>query len=163
MQFTLLTINFIHQNLLLYQVYLVIQADDGGTYSFIRKRTTIDKDGEKQGSTYQLTDVTKKDGKVYETKRIISAREYNASYRSRDLSRNIVRQKRISFLYKLQSFTIHEYNAPSPGLCILHAQVESNDTETPVVDLPDFLDVDRPLEQNDESTYGSYALSVIHE
>lgn len=146
------------------KVYLVIQDDIGsGAYSFIRKRTTVDKDGEKQGSIYQLTDVLKKDGQVFETKRIISAREYNASYRSRDLSRHIVRQERISFLYKLQSFTIHVYETPSPGLCILHAQVESTNDETPVVDLPDFLDIDRLLEQNDKSTYGSYALSVIHE
>lgn len=90
------------------------------------------------------------------------AREYNASYRSRDLSRHIVRQERISFLYKLQSFTIHVYQTPSTGTCILHAQVESTDDETPVVELPDFLDIERRLKQDDESTYGSCALSVIH-
>ncbi len=102
-----------------------------------------------------------KDGEVFETKRIISAREYNASHRSRDLSRHIVRQERISFLYKLQSFTIHIYDTPSPGLCILHAQVENNDNADLVVDLPDFLNIDRFLGQKDESTYGSYALSLV--
>ena len=148
----------------MYQVYLIVQDGVGsGSYSFIRKRTKVDEDGEKQGSIYQLTDVMKMDGEVFETKRIISAREYNASFRSRDLSRHIVRQERISFLYKLQSFTIHSYDTPSPGLCILHAQVETNDNEDPVVDLPDFLDIDRLLGQNDESTYGSYALSVVHD
>jgi len=146
------------------KVYLIVQDGVGsGSYSFIRKRTKVDEDGEKQGSIYQLTDVMKRDGEVFETKRIISAREYNASFRSRDLSRHIVRQERISFLYKLQSFTIHSYDTPSPGLCILHAQVETNDNEDPVVDLPDFLDIDRLLGQNDESTYGSYALSVVHD
>ena len=144
------------------KVYLVVQDDiDSGGYSFIRKRTTIDKDGERKGSIYQLTDVVRRDGQEFETKRIISAREYNSCYRSRDMSRHIVRQERISFLYKLQSFTIHVYKTPSPGLCILHAQVESSDNESSVVDLPDFLHIDRQLEQNDESTYGSYALSVI--
>lgn len=39
--------------------------------------------------------------------RIITAREYNTAYKSRDLSRHIIVQKRISFLYKLQSFTVH--------------------------------------------------------
>jgi len=142
------------------KVYLVVQNnDDDGAYSFIRKRTT---NGEKKGSIYQLTDVIRRDGQEFETKRIISAREYNASYRSRDLSRHIVRQERISFLYKLQSFTIHVYQTPSTGTCILHAQVESTDDETPVVELPDFLDIERRLKQDDESTYGSCALSVIH-
>ena len=147
------------------QVHLVVQDNIGsGAYSFIRKRTTVDKDGKKKGIIYQSTEVVKKDGQVYETKRIISAREYNTSYRSRDLTRHIVIQERISFLYKLQSFTIHVYETPSPGLCILHAQVESSDDETPpVVDLPDFLDIDRLLEPEDESKYGSYALSVIRE
>jgi len=145
------------------KVYLVVQDDAGsGDYSFIRKRTTVGEDGEKQGSIYQLTDVNHRDGEVFETKRLISAREYNASYRSRDLSRHIVRQERISFLYKLQSFTVHIYDTPSPGLCILHAQVENKDNENPVVDLPNFLDIDRRLGQKDKRQYGSYALSVVH-
>jgi predicted ATPase len=145
------------------KVYILVQNDeDSGAYSFIRKRTTIDKDGEKQGSVYQLTDVVRKNGEIFETKRIISGREYNASYKSRDPSRYIVRQERISFLYKSQSFTIHVFEQPSPGLCILHAQVESNDNETPMVELPEFLDIDRPLGENDETVYGSYALSVIN-
>ena len=121
----------------------------------------MSEDGEKQGSVYQLTDVTKKNGEVFETKRIISAREYNTSYRSRDLSRHIVRQERISFLYKLQSFTIHIYQTPSAGLCILHAQVENSDNEDPEVDLPEFLQIDRLLGKDDESKFGSYALSVV--
>ena len=73
-----------------------------------------------------------------------------------------MKQERISFLYKLQSFTIHIYHTPSPGLCILHAQVENSDNEDPEVDLPEFLKIDRLLGQNDESTYGSYALSVVN-
>ena len=123
----------------------------------------MNEDGEKQGTIYQLTDVFSKDSEVFETKRIISAREYNTSYRSRDLSRHIVRQERISFLYKKQSFTIHMYDTPSAGLCTLHAQVENNADEEPVVDLPEFLDIDRLLGRNDEDTYGSYALSVVRD
>jgi hypothetical protein len=100
-------------------------------------------------------------GEIIEQKRIISAREYSAAYKSRDLSRHIVRQERISFLFELQSFTIHVYENPSPGLCILHAQVESTHDEAPVVKLPGFLDVERQLGAKDEGKFGSYALSVI--
>jgi len=142
-------------------VYLVVQDDESGGYSFIRKRITFNENESRQGSTYQLTDVTKKGGEIFETKRIISQREYNTSFRSRDPSRHIVRQERISFLYKLQSFTIHIYNTPSAGLCILHAQVENSDNKDPVVELPEFLDIDRLLGKKDESDYGSYALSAV--
>ena len=153
------------------KVYLVVQdKDDDDAYSFIRKRTTVDKSGERKGSIYQLTDVIRRGGQHFETKRIISAREYNASYRKRDMSRHIVRQERISFLYKLQSFTIHIYQSPSPGLSLLHAQVEcgddddddnDNDDNVPVVELPNFLEIDRQLRSKDENAYGSHALSVI--
>mmetsp|Transcript_12386 Transcript_12386/g.29410 ORF Transcript_12386/g.29410 Transcript_12386/m.29410 type:complete len:405 (+) Transcript_12386:208-1422(+) len=143
------------------KVYLVVQDDESGGYSFIRKRITFNENESRQGSTYQLTDVTKKGGEIFETKRIISQREYNTSFRSRDPSRHIVRQERISFLYKLQSFTIHIYNTPSAGLCILHAQVENSDNKDPVVELPEFLDIDRLLGKKDESDYGSYALSAV--
>ena len=100
---------------------------------------------------------------MIELKRIISAREYNAAYKSRDLTRHIVKQQRISFLHEQQSFTVHVYETPASasGLCILHAQVESIQDEKPVVKLPDFLDVERELGPEDEARYGSYALSVI--
>ena len=55
------------------------------------------------------------------------------------------------------------YDTPSAGLCTLHAQVENNADEEPVVDLPEFLDIDRLLGRNDEDTYGSYALSVVRD
>lgn len=93
-----------------------------------------------------------------------SAREYSAAYKARDVSRHIVRQNRISFLYEQQSFTVHMYETPATGLCILHAQVESKTDEEPEVKLPDFLDVERQLRgSEDEKKYGSYALSVIGE
>jgi hypothetical protein len=144
-------------------VYLVVQDDlQTGAYRFIRRRTII-KNGKRKGSVYQLTEVQRTEkGEMIELKRIISAREYTAAYKSRDISRHIVKQQRISFLYEQQSFTVHVYEAPSPGLCILHAQVESKQDETPVVKLPDFLDVERQLGPEDEGTYGSYALSLIN-
>ena len=137
-----------------------------GSYRFIRKRTIVTKSGKKKGSVYQLTEVSRcsSTDEWIELKRIISAREYSAAYKSRDLSRHIVRQNRISFLYEQQSFTVHMYETPAEGLCILHAQVESKADEEPEVKLPDFLDVERQLGgEEDEKKYGSYALSVIGE
>ena len=91
------------------KVYLVNQdADTASEYSFVRKRTTIDKKANKRGIVYQLTTVqTTSEGETIEQKRIITAREYNAAYKTRDTTRHIIRQERISFLYELQSFTIH--------------------------------------------------------
>jgi hypothetical protein len=90
------------------KVYLVNQAATENEYSFVRKRTTIDKKLNKRGSVYQLTTVqVTSEGEIVEQKRIITAREYSAAYWTRDTTRHIIRQKRISFLYELQSFTIH--------------------------------------------------------
>lgn len=144
-------------------MYLKIQDDLGtGSYRFVRRRIAVRNDGKAKGSVYQLTEVQRTSaGQEIEQKRIISGREYAASIKSRDVSRHIIRQQRICFLYKLQSFTIHVYQSPSPGLCILHAQVESTADEVPVVDLPEFLDVERRLELSDEDHYGSYVLSLV--
>ena len=90
------------------KVYLVNQDDDEEAYSFIRKRTTVDKKRNRRGTVYQITTVQRSDdGEVIEQKRIITGREYAAAFKSRDVSRHIIRQERISFLYKFQSFTIH--------------------------------------------------------
>lgn len=91
------------------KVYLITSDDeDEDTYSFIRKRTNLDADGRKLGSVYQLTTVTRSpSGNTIEEKRIITAREYSSAFLTRDTRRHIVHQQRISFLYKLQSFTIH--------------------------------------------------------
>jgi AAA domain len=130
---------------------------DKDTYSFIRRRTSIDPITEtKLGSVYQITNVRhgtrgiasspsyinltnaveidqedttetgQSDYDLIEQKRIITRREYDTAYsNSRDLTRHIVLQRRVSFLYAKQSFTIHTYKHPVPGLSILHAQVEA--------------------------------------
>jgi len=151
-------------------------------YSFIRRRTNIDYEtGRLLGSTYQLTLVhfsTNPDDRKktsIEQKRIISRREYESAYLTRDHRRHIVRQKRVSFLYNKQSFVVHMYVQPAPGLCILHAQVEASAQEsmtdldavlgknTIKVDLPPFLEVERRLKHTpeDEATYGAYNLSLL--
>jgi hypothetical protein len=90
------------------KVYLFNQGQDEDSYSFIRKRTTIDKNGNNRGSVHQLTTSQRSSsGEIIEQKRIITAPEYATSYKSRDSSRHIILQQRFSFLYKLQSFTVH--------------------------------------------------------
>lgn len=143
------------------KVYLTDNSTDG-SYRFVRRRTSVDTDGKKVGSVYQMTYVHPQGDETIEQKRILNgAREYVASCALRDETRHVVVQKRISFLYDHQSFVIHEYVHPSPGLCILHAQVEAGGE----VDLPPFLEVVRELENTpeDEKKYGAYSLSMIHE
>ena len=133
-------------------------------YTFIRRRTNVDQQGNLLGSVYQLTTVSFKGDEVIEQKRIISQREYVAAYMTRDQHRHVVRQRRISFLYKCQSFAIHVFVQPATDLCILHAQVEAppDGGDTKVV-LPPFLDVGRALSDSpeDEQKYGAYNLSII--
>ena len=158
-----------HANTSLSQVYLY---EDGSSseniieeYSFIRKRTTLNKDGRPSGSVYGWTAVQKtNDGQVIERKRIITKREYNSLLANRDQSRHIIRQKRISFLYNIQSFTIHVYQEPVSDICILHAQVQStgDDEDSAKVSIPPFLEVEKKLMTHSEGDekYGAYHISM---
>ena len=150
-------------------------SSSNNNYSFIRCRTHVDANGAPAGSVYQLTTVTftatgtQQKGSttttMVEQKRIISEREYRAAFQARDETRHIVQQRRISFLYAKQSFTIHIYRAPVDHLMILHAQVEAKgdtDDEEPPVTLPPFLPVERRLtnDKADETAYGAYSISL---
>ena len=54
------------------------------------------------------------------------------------------------------------YENPSPGLCILHAQVERTGDKVAEIDLPPFLEVDRRLDgEADEKLYGAHRRSII--
>lgn len=83
-----------------------VMADE---YTFIRRRSNISKDGTLlSGSAYGFTVVQKTaDGQIIEKKRIITSREFSSAMKQRDLSRHIVKQRRIAFLYNHQSFNIH--------------------------------------------------------
>lgn len=132
-------------------------------YSFIRKRTSLDKSGNESGSVYGWTVVQKtRDGQTIEKKRIITKREYLSLFNNRDKSRYIVRQKRISFLWNLQSFNVHVFKEPSDDICILHAQVQSSPDSNDKVDMPSFLDVDRLITDSmEDEAYGAYQISLI--
>ena len=150
------------------QVYLYEEKtkDENITdeYSFIRKRTSLI-DGEVSGSVYGLTVVQKtRDGQIIEKKRIITKREYLSLFNNRDKSRHIVRQKRISFLWNIQSFNVHVYQQPVSDICILHAQVKTSPDSPDIskeVEIPPFLDVDRLLTDSEEDKrYGAYHISL---
>lgn len=132
-------------------------------YSFIRKRTTINKAGIAAGSVYGWTQVQRThDGQIIEKKRIITKREYNSLFNNRDESRHVVRQTRISFLWNIQSFTIHVYKEPVSDVCILHAQVRSTPDHDEEVAIPPFLDVDKKLitHSEEDEQYGAYHISL---
>ncbi len=105
-------------------------------------------------------------GQQVEVKRIISQREYTAAYKTRDMTRNVVKQTRITFLWNMQSFTIHIYKEPEhvKDLCLCHVQtaadIEGNDDE---VDMPDFLDVGRRLTdcKDDNQSFGAFNISLV--
>lgn len=135
-------------------------------YTFIRKRTNIGRDGQRIGGpVYGITTVQKTyDGQIVEKKRIMNGREYASCLKQRDLSRHVVRQQRISFLYLHQSFNIHVYEEPIKDLWILHAQVETANEGELQVDLPPFLEVVRRIKntKEDDCKYGAFAVSLIH-
>lgn len=128
-------------------------------YSFIRKRSMINKTGEEYGSVYGFTSVQKtSDGQVIETKRIITKREYYSLFNSRDMGRHVINQKRISFIWNTQSFTVHVYKKPVDDICILHAQKSGGEGK---VEIPPFLNVDRLISDSEEDEkYGSYKISL---
>ena len=144
-------------------------------YAFIRKRTQIqvEQDGRETplGSVFGLTTVQKdkEDGTNMEVERIISRREYVSSMMQRDPARHVVKQRRISFLYNHQSFTIHIYKEPThvKDLCVLYAQVETENSHDgePQVNLPDFLQVERRVEKsaNDYEDFGAFHISLIRD
>lgn len=99
------------------KVYLRKAEDDTDDkkYAFIRKRTTVI-DGYEAGSVYGVTTVQQTETNNIDVKRIISRREYLSSFSQRDPNRHIIKQRRISFLYNLQSFNIHVSKRQN-GLC----------------------------------------------
>ncbi len=97
-------------------------------------------------------------------KRIITSREYIAAYKTRDETRHIVTQRRLAFIWKMQSFNIHIFKEPVKDLCICHVQtVDDSNADEVSVDFPDFLNVDRQLQDNkeDREKYGTFHISLI--
>ena len=126
-------------------------------FCFVRKRSYSNNRGTAYGQTTVRRTRESSDQEI-EVKRIISLREYNSAIKSRDMSRHIIRQTRISFLWQTQSFVVHMYNAPIDNVCLLYCQTESDHAD---IEFPPFLDVERPVSNKGEDylKYGAYSIS----
>lgn len=92
-------------------------------------------------------------------KRVLSAREYSYAVQHRsDPSRHVIKQQRMCFLHKNQSFQIHVYKEPASlaGLAILHVQASG---EGDHISIPSFLKTQKELTTDDES-YSAYNVST---
>jgi hypothetical protein len=96
-------------------------------------------------------------------KRVLSAREYTyAVLHRKDPTRFVIKQQRMCFLYKNQSFQIHVYKEPltMAGLAILHVQA-SSDASSMRLEMPSFLEIQKELTETDEE-YSAYNVSLTN-
>ncbi|EQC33487.1 hypothetical protein SDRG_08996 [Saprolegnia diclina VS20] len=139
------------------KVYLMPHPSDGpDDYVFVRCRTQYGI------PVYGMTTVRTiaGTGEPVHLKRVLSAREYTYAVRHRaDPSRRIIKQKRICFLWKNQSFNIHIYKEPielaSQGIVHIQASIES----TATVMMPGFLDTDEEMDES-HPLYTGYHVSL---
>ena len=132
---------------------------DDGSYTFVRRRGPA-------GSTkavFQQTTVLNSGGQRIETKRILTSRDYGYAVAQRaDPTRHVVVQRRFTFIWKDQSFQIHQYTSPYhvAGLAVLHCNaVEAGAVANGAgLELPPFLEVGDKL--NDDGPKSAYMISV---
>jgi len=132
------------------------RASDGYVeeYSFVRRRSY----GNSSGVSYGQTTVKiSKSGEETEVKRIISPREYAAAQKVRDLTRHVVKQVRVNFIWEMVTYTLTLYTAPVDDVCVLYYQSAGGKE----VVLPPFLDIERRLNAGDKEAYGSYSISLV--
>eukprot|EP00588_Corethron_pennatum_P000632 CAMPEP_0194295902 /NCGR_PEP_ID=MMETSP0169-20130528/54666_1 /TAXON_ID=218684 /ORGANISM="Corethron pennatum, Strain L29A3" /LENGTH=563 /DNA_ID=CAMNT_0039045195 /DNA_START=175 /DNA_END=1866 /DNA_ORIENTATION=- len=132
------------------------RASDGYVeeYSFVRRRSY----GSSSGVSYGQTTVKiSKSGEETEVKRIISSREYASTQKVRDLTRHIVKQVRVNFIWEMVTYTLTLYTAPVDDVCVLYYQSAGGKE----VILPPFLDIERRLNADDKEAYGSHSISLV--
>ncbi|KAF0720680.1 Aste57867_105 [Aphanomyces stellatus] len=140
------------------KVYLsVLPTTEQGTkdYDFVRCRTQYGLPSYGMTTVRYLED---SDEPVH-LKRVLSAREYAYAVRHRkDLARQVIKQRRICFLWKNQSFNIHWYKEPTTiaNQGIVH--VQAADINTPV-EIPSFLDVECELDRS-HAFYSAYNIAL---
>ncbi|TMW68424.1 hypothetical protein Poli38472_005892 [Pythium oligandrum] len=146
-----------HEDFEVEKAYLT--PESAGTtkdYSFVRCRSQYGI------PAYGMTTVRYLEtGDSVHLKRVLSAREYAYAVRHRlDPGRFIIKQQRMCFLYKNQSFQIHIYKEPPAmaGLAILHIQASRGD-DSMTLDIPSFLEIERELQEKDEE-YSAYNVSL---
>ena len=144
-------------------------------YSFVRKRTQVETGHAAHGLTTVHND--RDTGARIEKKRILSLREYQALLLSADPARLPVRQTRVAFIWKHQSFIVHEYEEPRAGLCVLHCQTqtgkgraassrtlmgdgpESADEQAAPLEMPPFIEAGDEID-DEHASYSGYHLSL---
>lgn len=113
-----------------------------------------------QHGSYTYTHTIKhyvESGTNIEKERMISSREYLSLLTSADPSRKRVVKQRTCFLWKNQYFELDLFQAPIPGLCILEAEIDSNDAK---IDLPTFLTIHREVTDDKRYSNSEIALNV---
>jgi predicted ATPase len=138
-------------------------ADSGHeSYSFVRRRGPA-------GSTkavFQQTTVLLSSGQRIETKRILTSRDYGYAVAQRaDPTRHVVVQRRLTFIWRDQSFQIHQYTSPHhvAGLAVLHCNAiehaaGADSKGAAKLELPPFLDVGAKLE--DDGPKSAFMISL---
>ncbi|KAI9906911.1 hypothetical protein PsorP6_003751 [Peronosclerospora sorghi] len=157
---THIEIPFHHEDFEVEKVYLKPVAaskmiwERSKDYSFVRCRSQYGI------PAYGMTTVRYLDtGDAVHLKRVLSAREYSYAVRHRrDTTRNVIKQQRMCFLYKNQSFQIHVYKEPAQvaGLTVLHVQASCENDQD--IDMPSFLNIRKELPESDE-TMSAYNVS----
>ena len=120
-------------------------------YAFVRKRVSSS-----GVCSYGQTIATCfSSGQVVEVKRIITSREYLNAIKNRDLTRHVVRQKRVAFIHQSQAFNVHEYLQPVSDVNILHCQARDGDE----VKVPDWIPGAVRIHEETDKSLGAYAIS----
>ncbi|CAH0493190.1 unnamed protein product [Peronospora farinosa] len=148
-------IPFHHEDFEVEKVYLKPEAaKTSKDYSFVRCRSQYGI------PAYGMTTVRYLNtGDAVHLKRVLSAREYSYAVRHRrDPARNVIKQQRMCFLYKNQSFQIHVYKEPVEvaALTVLHVQASCENDQDIV--MPSFLSIEKELPGSDE-TMSAYNVS----
>ncbi len=113
-----------------------------------------------QQGSYSYTYTVKKflaPGKNIELERTISGREYLNFLNQQDPERLSIVKKRTCFLWKNQYYELDQFLNPHPGLILLEAELEDEES----VSLPEFLEIEK--EVTDDLEYSNFKLAKIKE
>ena len=151
-----------HEDFEVEKVYLQpVESEQSSDYSFVRCRSQYGL------PAYGMTTVREIDSgetkSQVDLKRVITAREYAYAVRHRaDSTRAVIKQKRICFLWKDQSFQIHVYKEPPSvaGLAIVHIQASVEHSDS--LEFPPFLELAEELKQERDTEYSAYKVSLLH-
>ena len=112
-------------------------------------------------AAYGLTTVLiNVDGTKHEKKRIITRSDFEwLKLNQQDMSRNIVKQRRICCMLGKHYFEVSTFSGESPPLCLLNVQLESGASmQTFTTPLSSFLEIG--AEADEDATASAYYISL---